>query len=121
MWTDAAFSIGDHRVTLSVERVAPERRAAIAVSVAWLAAASASPGDANAAVWRVLVEDVIGPHIAFTIDHESPESLDHTFWNEAMRRATSTFIRVNGLESDIRRSLSSMQADQQTDQQRTIQ
>src|SRR5262245_33056618 len=110
-WTDQPVSIAGYRVTLSIERVGPSRREAIATSVAWLACASSTPGDAiNSAVWKALVEDVLGPHIAFSIDHEDPESLGWPFWNEAMKRATFAFIRVNELEEPIRRSLTSIQA-----------
>lgn len=110
MWTDDAFSVGGYRVTVSIERVEVARRDAIATSVAWLACASATPdGAINSTVWKTLVEDVIGPHIAFSIDHEHPEALGWTFWSEAMKRATSAFIRVNELEDPIRRSLTSIQ------------
>jgi len=112
MWTDDAFSVGGHRVTLSIELVAPARRDVIATSIAWLACASCTPGDGiNSTAWKMLVEDVLGPHIAFSIDHEDPESLGWTFWSEAMKRATSAFIRVNQLEDPIRRSLASIQSD----------
>lgn len=112
MWTDDAFSIGGHRVTLSIELMGPARRDVIATSVAWLACASCPPGDAsNSTIWKMLVEDVLGPHIAFSIDHEDPESLGWTFWGGAMKRATSAFIRVNHLEDPIRRSLASIQSD----------
>lgn len=112
MWTDDAFSIGGYQVILSIEQVPPARREAIATSVAWLACASSTPnGDINSTIWKTLVEDVIGPHVAFSIDHEQPEALGWAFWNEAMKRATSAFIRVNELEDPIRRSLTSIQAD----------
>ncbi len=78
------------------------------MSVAWLATASAEPGAVSARVWKTLIEDVLGPHIALTVDHDTPESLDRTFWNEVMRRATSAFIRLNQLEDPIQRSLSSI-------------
>lgn len=111
MWTDESASIGGHLVTLSIERVGPARRDAIATSVAWLACASSTPDDAiNSTVWKTLVEDVLGPHIAFSIDHSDPGSLGWGFWSEAMKRATAAFIRVNHLEDPIRRSLTSMQA-----------
>jgi hypothetical protein len=111
MWTDAAFSIGGHRVTLSIELVGPARRDAIATSVAWLACVSCAPGDAiNSTIWKTLAEDILGPHIAFSIDHDDPESLGWPFWSEAMKRATSAFIRVNKLEDSILRSLTSLQA-----------
>ncbi len=110
-WTEEPISIGGYRVTLSIERVELSRRDAIATSVAWLACASSASNEAiNSAVWKTLVEDVLGPHIAFSIDHEDPESLGWTFWGEAMKRATSAFIRVNRLEDPIRRSLASIQS-----------
>lgn len=107
MWTNREFRVGDRQVTASIRVLAPGQRQAIAASMAWLAGASAAPDDPNARAWKTLIEDVLGPHLALTVDHQEPEQLDRAWWTETIRQATAEFIDVNELESLIARSWSS--------------
>lgn len=110
MWTDREFQIGAHHVVASIRVLAAEERRAIATSMAWLASVAADPAepDDNARAWKTLIEDVVGPHLELTVDHDEPERLDRAWWNQVIRQATAAFIRVNELESLIAGSWSAL-------------
>ena len=104
MWTDTELFVRDRHVTASIRVLSPEQRQTIAASFVWLATASTAPDDVNAWAWKTLVEDVLGPHMALTVDHDEPEALDCEWWTETMKQVTAVFIRVNELEGLIRGS-----------------
>lgn len=103
-WTYRAFRVGDRQVTASIRLLGVEQREQTAASVAWLASLSTRTGDPNASVWRTLVEDVLGPHVELTVDHDEPEQLDRAWWNETIRQVAAAFIQVNRLGPLIARS-----------------
>lgn len=111
MWTCRAFRVGERQVTASIRVLALDERQAVATSIVWLAETSANPGDPNAQAWRTLIEDVIGPHLELTVDHDVPEALDGAWWNETIRHATAAFIVVNELEPLISGCWSSSRPD----------
>lgn len=114
MWTDTVIRVGERDVTLSLVLLEPEQREPVAASVAWLATASAQPAAAlEHAGWHALIENVLAPYIAFTVDHEDPMALGGEWWDLALRQATLSFIRANQLEMLVRRFMSSLEAQTQ--------
>ncbi|HKE88163.1 MAG TPA: hypothetical protein VKB50_30615 [Vicinamibacterales bacterium] len=108
---DSIVQIGNHTVTVSVCVLRAEERELVAASVAWLAAASTVPAPAlKNDAWHALIERVLSPYVAFTVDHDEPERLGGAWWDQAMREATKSFIHANTLEDLIRQFLVSIDA-----------
>ena len=109
--SETVVQVGELMVTLSVCVLTPDEREPVAASVAWLAAASAVPAATlNTDGWHALIERVLSPYVAFTVDHECPERLGGAWWDEAIRAATVWFIRANALEDLVRLYLVSIDA-----------
>lgn len=101
MWVDRSFTVADRHVTASIRVLDPNQRRTVAASVAWLANQSAGQGDPHTRVWKTLVEDVLGPHVALTVDHVQPERLDWRWWSQTIRQVAAVFIDVNELSELI--------------------
>lgn len=98
MWTNAVVQIGSYEVGLALELLPAERRVPMAASIAWITVLAATEGeDVHKEAWRTFVDDVLYPHVAFTVPHPHPEQLDGGWWLEAIRSALMALVEVNAL------------------------
>src|SRR5262245_51545563 len=109
--SETVVQVGELTVTLSVCVLTPEEREPVAASVAWLAAASAVPAETlKTDAWHALIETVLSPYIAITVDHECPEGLGGAWCDAPIRAATISVIHTNALEDLVRLFLRSIDA-----------
>lgn len=92
---ERSVRVSGHRVGMSVTVLPIDERDRTAASIAWLAHSAHHTARESL---DTFISEVVGKHVAFTIDDEALQHATRAWWANVVRAATTAFVEVNQLE-----------------------
>jgi len=109
MWVQSTVDVGNERVRLSIERLDDEARERTAATLAWLTLEAFTIDDPEEHTsWHEFASEVLRRHVTFAVPDTRVRQITVPWWNEALARALTCFIRENNLATSINRHIETL-------------
>jgi hypothetical protein len=106
MWIESEFDVGGRHVLVSVKRVDDLEGERLAAEMAWFAQGLLTRAEdvESAAGWASVLQQILTEHVAITVEEDTLDDLER-IWDPLVHQALETFLRVNRLNTILRRYL----------------